>query len=969
MRKRLFTLLFLLICSVIPGPFHLFAAAAHADQPRTVRVGLHALAQFTRIVNGNVSGYIPDQLTQISRYTGWNVEYVIMNSFAEELRALDAGRIDLAVPALHSAQRAQRYLYCAYAAGTSYTAIIAPGHSPVVYDDLDSIAKLRVGVLPNPIWRDDFLAFLRQRNAATPTLKAYPDRETARAALNKGEVDAVLDTVLSLHENEKILTKCRFSPFYYITRPDNVSLMRELERAIVQLKMEQPDLEYRLGRTYIPRMFQTPLSLAELRYISQTPPLRLGYAPNNKPYSWQDPATGAAKGILPDIARDAAARSGLRFTFIPFTEAARDATEDVSRQKIDLAFGFFTPDVLHASRRFRLTAPLTRSNLYLYAKPDNRLAENEKFTLAVPATLHEGQQYAAKMFPKAKLLPCPNEEACMKAAASGKAKAVLGDAMVANSLTNAPRFSEFNPVTGFSGIEEARIALGTDLPDMLLAILNNVLLTIDEKARSQIISSNISSSVTPYTLDDVLYEYRSLLLFAIALGGFILYMRRKVLLRQMDTDQRLARIADNINGGVISLSPRPPLQILKANNGFWQLLGYSTEQPRTSIFTDLLHKDDAKNLNSIMTNYEKSVNINMELRLRHANGAWLPMLLRGAIAGGTEHLSLDCVAVDITEQKRMQEELEQEKERYRILLEQSQDIFFDVDMEKRQFQCSPNFKLKFGRDASPLFDAKGHPQNKHIVHPADVPALNEMRRTISRGNPTTHAVLRIPTSQGRYLWCRVQATRISKLNAPLRLVGKIVDIDEEVRRREELERRTRADSLTGLLNKAAFRDKIRASMPAKPTQDKTDALLFLDLDNFKLINDTFGHVTGDNALLEASETLKRIFRNADAVGRFGGDEFCVFVKGITLVALRERAEALVSGLRRRIEEGGQTVEITTSIGIYMFDGTESSYEVALQRADSAQYMAKQAGKNCFRFYDAEAESWDDMNMEPRILPD
>jgi len=467
-------------------------------------------------------------------------------------------------------------------------------------------------------------------------------------------------------------------------------------------------------------------------------------------------------------------------------------------------------------------------------------------------------------------------------------------------------------------------------------------------------------------MDDMLYEYRSLLLFAAALGAFILYIRRKSQRRQMDTDQRLAHIADNINGGVISLSSRPPLQILKANNGFWQLLGYTAEKTRTDIFTDLLHEDDARNLNSILSNHEGPVSLNMELRLRQAGGAWLPMLLRGALARSAEFPSLDCVAVDITEQKRMQEELEQEKERYRILLEQSQDIFFDVDMEKRQFQCSPNFRLKFGRDASPLFDGNGQPQNRHVVHPADVPALNEMRRTISKGNPTTHAVLRIPTAQGRYLWCRVQATRISKIGAPLRLVGKIVDIDEEVRRRAELERRTRTDSLTGLLNKAAFRDKIRSSMPAKPQQDKIDALLFLDLDNFKLINDTFGHVTGDNALLEASETLKRIFRNADAVGRFGGDEFCVFVRGITVTALRERAEALVSGLRRRIEGDGQTVEITTSIGIYMFDGTESSYEVALQRADTAQYLAKQAGKNCFRFYDPDTESWDGLGTESAL---
>lgn len=194
----------------------------------------------------------------------------------------------------------------------------------------------------------------------------------------------------------------------------------------------------------------------------------------------------------------------------------------------------------------------------------------------------------------------------------------------------------------------------------------------------------------------------------------------------------------------------------------------------------------------------------------------------------------------------------------------------------------------------------------------------------------------------------MQATRISKPEA-LRLVGKIVDIDEEVRRRAELERRTQRDNLTDLLNKTpAFRDKISAAMPVKPQQDKADALLFLDLIILKLINDTFGHIKGDEALLAASEVLTRIFRNADAVGCFGGDEFCVPCPHHPLGA-QGTAEALLSELHSFIEQDGQTVEITTSIGIYQFDGTESSYDVALHRADNAQYVAKQAGKTATVF--------------------
>ena len=969
MGSRQFFLLIILLCALL-SPLHLAAQTSHAEQHRTVRVGLNPISQFTRIESEHFSGYIPDQLAQLARYTGWNIVYVALPDWPASLEALSKGEVDLCAPALYSSDRARQYLFCSYPSGTSYTAILAPSDSSVIFDDLESLAKLRIGATPNPIWRKDFADFITQRGGVMPTIVEYPGRNDVREAMRKGEVDAILETVLSLQPNEKILAKCKLTPFYYVSLPQNAKIMQELELALVQLKMEQPDLEYRLGRLYLPRMFQTPLSRAELTYIAQQAPLHVGYDPNRKPYSWQDPATGNAKGILPDILRDASARSGLKFTFEPYAAYPVNFGDAFATNELDLIFGSFAASAVQSHKDFRLTAPLTRSTLYLYAKPDTKLERNA--SLAVPANIYNIADYASHAFPNVAIKLFPNEEACLTATGRREATAVLGNSMVVNNLTNSPRFSDFNPFSSFNDFEEARLTIRPGLPDMLQGILNNLLLTIDEKSRTQIISSNIAVATPPPTLADLVYENRSLLmvsvellLFISALVAYAMHLRRKSLSNQMASDQRLAHIADNINGGVISISTQPPLHILDANNGFWQLLGHEANDPYTSVFIELVHPDDAKKLLSMLAaKHSGPVTKTMDLRLRHKDGQWLPLLLRGTFSGDENgYHSIDCVVVDITEQKRMQEELEQEKERYRILLEQSQDIFFDVDTEKRTFGCSPNFLLKFGREATPLFNEKGRPSSRYLVHPDDLPAFNELRRRIRSGNPTAFAVMRIPTAEGRYIWCRVQATRISKPEAPLRLVGKIVDIDEEVRRRAELERRTQRDSLTDLLNKTAFRDKISAAMPVKPQQDKTDALLFLDLDNFKLINDTFGHIKGDAALLAASEVLTRIFRNADAVGRFGGDEFCVFVRGITRSALKDRAEALLTELHSFIEQDGQTVEITTSIGIYQFDGTESSYDVALHRADNAQYVAKQAGKNCYRFYDELPEAWTDDTHE------
>ena len=172
-----------------------------------------------------------------------------------------------------------------------------------------------------------------------------------------------------------------------------------------------------------------------------------------------------------------------------------------------------------------------------------------------------------------------------------------------------------------------------------------------------------------------------------------------------------------------------------------------------------------------------------------------------------------------------------------------------------------------------------------------------------------------------------------------------------MRRRTELERLSQRDSLTDIYNKVAFREKIMQYLPVRIENERTHALLFLDLDNFKELNDNLGHMAGDTALIGTADILKRIFRNADTVSRFGGDEFCVFAMGITRNAMSVRAESVCKALNMRFDRDGKTVNISASIGIYMFDGSETSYEEALQRADNAQYRAKQMGKNRYVFYD------------------
>jgi PAS domain S-box-containing protein len=261
----------------------------------------------------------------------------------------------------------------------------------------------------------------------------------------------------------------------------------------------------------------------------------------------------------------------------------------------------------------------------------------------------------------------------------GKADALLYTSLEVTCLLTKPRYKDITFLTEYQDHEDDRLALSPAMPPLLLSILNKTLADLDEREKSQIISDNVSSIVAPLSLADMLYEHRAallltveLVLFLTAFAAYAMYLRRRSRRAAQESERRLTTLAANINGGVLSLLADPPLHIAQANMGFWRLLGYDA-RPKEDALTAWLHAEDADKLRAAMHN--KAATLSLELRLHHSDQTWLPVLLRGTPAHEDDgpFPVFHCVVVDITEQKNMQEELEQEKERYRILVEQSQD--------------------------------------------------------------------------------------------------------------------------------------------------------------------------------------------------------------------------------------------------------------------------------------------------------
>ena len=183
------------------------------------------------------------------------------------------------------------------------------------------------------------------------------------------------------------------------------------------------------------------------------------------------------------------------------------------------------------------------------------------------------------------------------------------------------------------------------------------------------------------------------------------------------------------------------------------------------------------------------------------------------------------------------------------------------------------------------------------------------------------------------------------------LVGLMEDYTEQEKQKQEMKAvidKTKLDGLTGLYNRSGFAGKIEQCLKEKSAGKKMEALFLLDLDYFKQINDTFGHQTGDRVLCDVAEKLRLSLRSNDLIGRLGGDEFIVFVRGADNEdGFRRCAEKLNSVLMKKYEENGKEVSISASIGIAVAEqGTD--FNELYKRADIALYEVKRCGRNGYR---------------------
>ena len=301
------------------------------------------------------------------------------------------------------------------------------------------------------------------------------------------------------------------------------------------------------------------------------------------------------------------------------------------------------------------------------------------------------------------------------------------------------------------------------------------------------------------------------------------------------------------------------------------------------------------------------------------------------------------VTRDVTEHRRTEAALRESEERYRSTMDAALTGIYVLDDLAFRY-VNPMMAAMFGWKPEEIVGSLQFPD---LVAPAD---RERVRGLIARsGGSTRPHEIRFRRRDGSdfdgLLWASASA-----VEGRGQRVGTVVDITERKRGEARVQRLAYYDTVTGLPNRSLLRERAARTFAAAAQQSSQVAVLFVDIDRFKAVNDSLGHAVGDEALEQVARRIASHVRGSDTVARHGGDEFVVVLASADAEVAGRAAANILAATGGPYHLHGHDVELTTSIGISLYPADGTDFESLIERADSAMYRAKAAGRNAYRFF-------------------
>ena len=319
----------------------------YAAERRNVRVAFFPMDGYHIVEeDGSYGGMDVEYLKEISNYTTWDIEYVECESWSDALEKLTNKEVDIVGSAQYSEERAQIYSYADISSGYTFGVIAADRDSDTAYEDFLAMRNFCFGMVKDYVRKAEFMEYLYYNGIEEPTIVEYETTADMHAALDAGEIDAFVHTFTEVKEGQRLLGRFAPRPFYYITYKGNDDLLRELNTAIVDVKMNWPELETELMNQFYYDKFDKAVLLTteEKQFLDEKKTIKVGYLDNNYPFSYVE--DGEFKGLTKEMIESGLNVTGLNIEYVLMKDR-QEARKALEEERIDiLAYSTDSEDVL-----------------------------------------------------------------------------------------------------------------------------------------------------------------------------------------------------------------------------------------------------------------------------------------------------------------------------------------------------------------------------------------------------------------------------------------------------------------------------------------------------------------------------------------------------------------------------------------------------------------------------------------------
>nr|WP_279030215.1 EAL domain-containing protein [Bilophila wadsworthia] len=419
---------------------------------------------------------------------------------------------------------------------------------------------------------------------------------------------------------------------------------------------------------------------------------------------------------------------------------------------------------------------------------------------------------------------------------------------------------------------------------------------------------------------------------------------------------RLQEFLDNphIITGTATVAADPQLTLIAANKALYTLVGETAESchQQGNSLLPWIEQSSAVRLIGLLAGHPPLFDWEGVLVRKDATSVRIRLSgtrMEGVLHKGQYPVYLSAFT-DLACVEEMLRSAEYERRKYALIADISEDLPFEYDFETDTIAYTQKYHKVFGHEpVIPRF--RERLGRGEAIDPVSE-GFREPFLALDAEKASTEAAPErfLPTHSGRKRWFALYSTNIlDTLGKPVKSVGALRDIDRQKREQLRLLDKSRTDSMTGLYNKVTTEEEIRIALrDARP--GSSGVLFMIDIDNFKDVNDSMGHLAGDSIIMEIARQLRRTFRQDDIIGRVGGDEFHVYMRDVSEIAgIRTRAQSLCSSIRNLFKNSNIDNAVSVSVGIAVTE-RPIAYEDLFRQADVALYHAKGNGKNRYEFF-------------------